>query len=281
MEYFRAFTKTFDVGDEVELSIDSRSGLVSVRGEETRQVRVEVVARLWAESEEEADDQAELIERGIRQEGNRVTIRAPVLVRPGLLILFGRGPRIDYQVTTPRATRAHVTSRSGRVEVESLAGPLELDVRSGRAAVREIGGNVQIVSRSGGVQVESIAGSLLLDSRSGSVRVSRCGGDVTIQSRSGSLQVEDVGRKLNIENRSGSVSYRGAVRAPFNIDVRSGSVRLAVDPNSRFFLDAESASGSVRSDLPLRRGAGGAAARADGPTVRVRTRSGSIHIVTR
>lgn len=300
MEYIRTFTREFEVGDRAEVSIDNRSGTVTVRGDETQRVRVEVVARLWADSDTEADEQADLIRRGIRQEGKRVTVRAPTLLRPGPFILFGRGPRIDYQVTAPRATTATVTSRSGRVEVENLAGPLEVDAKSGRVAVSDIGGDTRIASRSGSVQAESVAGSLVLESRSGGVRVSRCEGDVTVHTRSGSLQIEDVGGKLKIEARSGSatvsdvgadltittgsgsVRYDGAVRGPFDIDVTSGSVRLALDPNSSFFLDAETTSGSVRSDLPLRRSPGGApTSRAAGPTVRIRIRSGSIHIVPR
>jgi hypothetical protein len=53
-------------------------------------------------------------------------------------------------------------------------------------------------------------------------------------------------------------------------------VRLAVDVDRPFFLDAQSHHGAVHSDLPLRRGAGGP--KADAPTLRVHTRSGSIHI---
>jgi DUF4097 and DUF4098 domain-containing protein YvlB len=282
MEYIRTFTREFDVGDEAQVSIESRSGTVTVRGDETQRVRVEVIARLWADNDVEADEQADLILRGIQQGGKRVTVRAPTLLRPRPFILFGRGPRIDYQVTAPRATTATITSRSGRVEVEELAGPLEIEARSGRVAVRDIGSDTKIASRSGSVQADVIAGSLALESRSGGVKVSRCEGDVTVRSRSGSLQIEEVGGALKIETRSGSVRYDGDVRGPFDIDVTSGSVRLAVNPKRSFFLDAESSSGSVRSDLPLRRAASAAPSpRERGPTVRIRTRSGSIHIVPR
>ena len=276
MEYIRTLSKAFDVGDRAALTIDSRSGSVIVRGDETQQVRVEVVARLWAESDEEADEQAELIERGVQQEGERVTIRAPALARTGFLVILTRGPRIDYQVTVPHATKATITSRSGRIEVENVREPLQAELRSGRIAVREIGADVRIVSRSGGVQAESIEGALTIESRSGVVRVSSCAGDVTVLSRSGLVQVEDVARKLKIESRTGAIRYDGDVHASFDISVRTGSVRLAVNPNSGFFLDAEATTGMVRSDLPLRRDA--PAPTAGGPTVRIRARTGSIHI---
>ena len=258
MEFLRTLTREFEGGDKAELAIDNRAGMVTVRGEDTKRVRVEVVARLWAESEDEADDQMELVAHGIRQEGKRVIVRAPALPQSSLFMLFGRGTRIEYQVTAPRSSTGTLLSRSGRVEIENLAGPLSVEARSGRVTVREIRGDTRIVSRSGSVQAESIAGSLAVESRSGSVRVSDCAGSATVASR------------------SGAVRYEGAVRGDFDINVRSGSVRLSVDPDSSFFLDAESAHGTVRSDLHLRRGGG--AARTGGPTVRIRTRSGSIHI---
>jgi DUF4097 and DUF4098 domain-containing protein YvlB len=279
MEYIRTFTREFDTGPEADLSVDGRAGAITVRGEETARVRIEVVARLWGEDEAEADDQAELIKGGIRRDGNRISIRAPALLHPRSFIFFTRGPRIDYQISVPKKTKATIANRSGRTEIEQIAGPLDVDSRSGRVSVREIGADVRVTSRSGSVQVESIGGSLTLESRSGSVRVSACKRDVSLISRSGSVVIEEVGGKLKLESRSGAVRYEGAVLDAFEIDVRSGLVRLAVDAERPFFLDAQSDHGAVRSDLPLRRGGG--APSADGPTLRVRTRSGMIHIVPR
>jgi DUF4097 and DUF4098 domain-containing protein YvlB len=297
MDYVRTFTREFDIGEPVELVVENRAGTVSVRGEETKRARIEVVAHLWAETDDEADDQAELVSRGIKQEGKRILVRAPALLQPHPFLFFARSPRIDYAITLPRRCEANVTSRSGRVEVESIAGPLEVNARSGRVGAREIGGDTRLISRSGSVQAEAIGGSLLAESRSGSVRVSQCRGDARVQARSGSVQAEEIGGKLEVQTRSGStgivdvggelrvsamsgsVRYEGAVRGSFDIDVMSGSAKLALDADSVFFLDAESTNGSVRSDLPVRNTSSGPPK--DAPTVRIRARSGSIVLATR
>ena len=281
MEFIRTFTKEFEAGDATRLTVENRSGTISVRGEETARVRVEVVARLWAEDEREADDQEELVRRGIRLEGQHVTVRAPSLLRGGPLLFFGRGPRIDYLITVPRATEGEITSRSGRVEVANVTGPLAIEASSGRVALRDIAGDVRIDSRSGGVQVESIGGMLTISSRSGTVRVDGCDGDVNVQTRSGAIQLAELGAALQVEQRSGTVRYEGGVCGPYTINVSSGSVRIALDRGSRFFLDAESSSGSVRSDMPVRRGSGAGRSPKGAPTVLIRTRSGSIHILPR
>src|SRR3990170_759356 len=191
MEYIRTFSREFDVGERALLDLESRPGTLSVRGADTQRVRIEVVARLWAENDDEADEQTNLIERGIQQHGERVTIRAPTLLRGGPLFFFGRGPRIDYQVTVPRASRGRLTSRSGRVEVAELHGPLEIEARSGRVSVRRIDASVNILSRSGSVEIEEVAGSLAIESRSGGVKARRCGGNVSLRSRSGSTPGEE------------------------------------------------------------------------------------------
>ncbi len=282
MEFIRTFTEEFEAGDAARLTVENRSGTISVRGEDdTARVRVEVVARLWAEDEREADDQQELVRRGIRSEGPHVIVRAPSLLRPRPLLFFGRGPRIDYLITVPRATEGELTSRSGRVEVANVTGPLAIEARSGRVALSDIAGDARIDSRSGGVQVESIGGSLTIRSRSGTVRVDGCAGDVDVQTRSGAIQLSELGAGLQVEQRSGSVRYAGDVCGPYSINVGSGSVRMALDESSRFFLDAESRSGTVRSDMPVRRGSGGGGSPKDAPTMLIRTRSGSIHILPR
>ncbi len=298
MDYIRTLTREFEAGGgRLELSVENRSGAVSVRGEDTNTVHLEVIAHLWADDEDEADDQLELISRGIRHEGQRLTIRAPALLRAKPILFFSRGPRIEYQLVVPRSCSASINSRSGRADVENVSGPLELEVRSGRATARNIGGEVRVKSWSGGTQLESIGGSVAVESRSGSVRVTACKGNCSIGARSGSLQIEDVGGNVDADTRSGSASitevggslklltrsgsirYEGPVRGSFNIEIWSGSIRLAVDSESVFFLDAESSHGAVRSDLPLRRKAGPPPP--DAPTVRLRTRSGAITIEPR
>jgi hypothetical protein len=294
MEYIRTLSREFEVGNSLELQIDNRSGAVSVRGEDTTKTRIEVVARLWAEDEDEADDQLELIARGIKHDGSRVTIKAPALLRDRPILFFGRGPRIEYQLVVPRKCRASITSRSGRVDVEDISGPIELIVRSGKAYAHRIDGDVRVESSSGGTQLEEVAGNVTVDARSGGIRVIGCKGTCTISARSGSLQVEDVAGDIDIETRSGSttvadaggavklrarsgaVRYDGAVRGLVDIDVWSGAIRMSVDRDSVFFLDAESAHGAVRSDLSVR--SKSEPPPADAPTVRVRTRAGGIII---
>ena len=297
MDYIRTLAREFDVGGRLELAIENRSGVVTVRGEDTTDVRLDVVAHLWAEDEDEAADQLELISRGIKHDGQRLTIRAPALLRPKPFFFFGRSPRIDYTLAVPRNCRASITSWSGRAEVENISGPLELIGRSGRVSAREIAGDVTVDKSSGHSQLEGIGGTVTVESKSGGVRVHRCRKTCTVKSRSGSVQVEDVqgdvdvdtrsgtaavsdaGGAVKITARSGSIRYEGGVHGPIDIEVWSGSVRVAVEPGSVFFIDAESTHGSVRSEMPMR--SESTEPPPGAPTMRLRTRAGSILIAPR
>jgi hypothetical protein len=92
------------------------------------------------------------------------------------------------------------------------------------------------------------------------------------------VRVEDVRGPVEIATDTGAVEYRGRVLQSISIEATTGSVRLAVPADARFYLDATSRVGSVRSDLPIGEGEPPAE---DAPTVCVRTEMGSIRIVPR
>lgn len=311
MEYIRAATREFATGGRLALDVDSRSGNTVVEGQDTDRVTVQIVAHVWEESAEGADDALARIVGGIRQQGESLTIRTPEFSGGGGWFLFGRGTRVDYAITVPRATACRIASRSGRVEVARIDGPLEVEQRSGRTTVRGIAADVEIASRSGPTDVEQVLGRLAVVSHSGKVTVREVEGDVRVSSHSGSLQVERVGGSLEAQSHSGrltaaeiagdvrleaksgsvtlsgagggavlrtisgSVTFRGAVLGSLEVTAVSGSITLDVDPQRPFFIEAESASGAIHSGLSAREGG---PPPAGAPTVRARTTSGSIHI---
>ena len=83
MEYLRTLTREFEVGEQADLRVENRAGSVAVHGEDTRQVRIEVVAHLWANSDHEAVEQLALIQRNIHQDRAPLMVRPPRLLRPG------------------------------------------------------------------------------------------------------------------------------------------------------------------------------------------------------
>jgi DUF4097 and DUF4098 domain-containing protein YvlB len=296
MEHVRTVAREFETGEHAVLHVEARSGAVVVESHEAPRVTVEATVRTWTEHSSEADAAAALVEAAIEQDAHRVIVRAPTLPKTDHWSWFAgsRGSRVDYAIRVPVDSAVRVLSRSGSVRVTGTHGRLHIESGSGRVSVEHVAGDVTVLSRSGSVAVERIHGTLTAEARSGRIDVRAVSGETAVEARSGSIEVREIGGELRVKTHTGSINmhdvagdvkaqahtgavrYTGKVLGDYDVRAHTGMIHLAVDPDYPFYIDAESEIGSVRSDLPPRRGAGPASG--DGPKVRLRTRTGSIRI---
>src|SRR5438874_52742 len=131
MEYIRTATREFEAGDRLSLDVEGRSGNITVEGAETSTATVRIVAHIIEETAEAADAVLDQVLEGIRHDGSRLIVVAPQISSNGPWFLFGRGTRVDYAITVPRATTCRISSRSGKVEVAHIDAPVEIEARSG------------------------------------------------------------------------------------------------------------------------------------------------------
>ncbi|HYM16142.1 MAG TPA: DUF4097 family beta strand repeat-containing protein [Dehalococcoidia bacterium] len=297
MEHTRTITREFTTGENAVLHMESRSGAVAVEAGAGASVRVEAIVHVWSDLAVEADEAASLVGRGMEQDAHRVIIRAPSMPQTEGWSLWGgkRGSRVDYTVRVPSSTAVRVLSRSGRVQISRTKGRVHVEAISGRCGVDHITGNVTAVARSGSLTIEHIEGDVTAETKSGRVEVGHVSGTATVEARSGTAELRDIGGELRVATHTGAITiedahaavraraqtgairYRGRVEADMDMKAHTGLIQLAVDPAQPFFIDAESSLGSVRSDLPPRRGGSGSADGA-GPKVRLRTHTGAIRL---
>jgi len=247
----------------------------------------------------ESDEHAHRFARGFHDDGESFPFGGLRFGGTGIIaavrrIVIDSDVRVDMELRVPRrcavnadlragtlrvsGVHAGVTarSRSGRCEIADIGGDVTLETHSGHATVHAIRGGVKVESRSGRIDISEVDGDLDVDVRSGRFDGRGVGGRARVRGQSGMVRLENARGPVEISAESGAVEVRGPVVAPITIDVRAGSARIAVPADARFYLDAESRLGSVRSDLPV-----GEDERppADALTVRVRTEMGSIRIV--
>ncbi len=297
MDFTRTITREYETPERAVLHVEARSGSVSVDSHAKQQIRVEAIIHVWSDHEAEADDAAQLVERAMAQdEQQRVIIRAPGLPQSEGWSFWGkRGARVEYNITVPVHTAVRALSRSGRVSVAHIEGRVHAESGSGRMTLEDIIGDVAIVSRSGNISVSNVKGLLTAEARSGRIEARDITGKAALQSRSGTIDIRNVSGDLearahtgtiSIEGahgsvyaraHTGSVRYSGLIEGDISLSAHTGSVLMAVDPAQPFFLDAESETGTVRSELPPRRGQA-TQPPARGPKVRLRTNTGSIRI---
>ncbi len=299
MEHTRTITREFETGAKAVLHIEARSGAVVVESHVGDNVQVEATVHVWSDMAVDADEAATLVARGMEQDAHRVIIRAPSLPQTEGWSLWGgkRGSRVDYSVRVPKTTAVRVLARSGSIRVANTDGRVHVECGSGRCSATDIAGDVTMITRSGPVGVERVRGDVRVEARSGRVEVRGVSGAATLSSRSGALDARDVGGDVSAQANTGTIvieraggavharahtgtiRYNGAVAGDFDMEAHTGMIHLAVDPEHAFFIDAESRVGNVRSELPPRRGGGGApAGNGSGPKVKLRTQTGSIRI---
>ena len=164
---------------------------------------------------------------------------------------------VSYTVAAPAGTRVTVSSVSGSIRVTDIKGDLAATSVSGAVrlasvgrigAAKSVSGDVEIVDTQvdGTVEAASVSGNVLLRK----VNARR----VDAGSVSGNVVLQDLqSDRVEAHSVSGGIEYSGSLakKGRYELSSHSGDVRLVVGANAGFELEANSFSGSVRSDLPL------------------------------
>ncbi len=313
MKFTRTIDRSLSVGPQPELLLVNRRGRTVIRGEDRDGIQLSATLSVDADRQSEADERFDAYQLPIEQMGDRVEI-GPLTLKEELqdeleaklghtIRIIGlnieiqsiwSAPRMDVELLVPRRCEvtaenrtgalslegvrcgARLQGRTGPIDVSEVEGDVEIETRTGNVEARSVRGNLSAHTRTGKVLVEDVTGDAILQTRTGRVRVARVGGRLQCTTRVGSIRVQESPGAFQLKTETGRVEYAGLVANPGSIKARNGSIRLAVSPDSAFFVDALAERGRVRSELDVREmqePSEGA------PTIRLRTKTGSIHIV--
>lgn len=205
--YVERQEKQFSVTGKPEVSLATFDGSIEIRPWDRQEVHVIVEKR--ASSKETADE----IEIHTEQQANRIVVDVKVPRHEGYL---------------------HVHRRSAKLIVSM---PGESDVLA--------------KSSDGAIDVEGIAGRIELRSGDGSIRARRLDGDVNVQTGDGSIRIESAKGALRVNTGDGSIVAEGTFT---NLRARSGdgSIRIAAEPGSASSgdWDISTGDGTVTVALP-------------------------------
>jgi len=268
-EQTERFSRKVKIGRDGRFSLNNIAGDIVVTAGPGDEVSIEAVKKTRGDKSELAnvqitvDDRAGRVDVRTEYEQNR-TDRNRRTDRVS----------VDYTVTVPASASVDLHSISGSVTVTAVHGSLRAETISGTITVSDAPQLEAAKSVSGNVSLTGIAsdGDLSASSISGNVTakgVKARGLDLGIIS--GDINVSDViCERLGVKSVSGSVEYAGAIvkGGRYEITAHSGTVRLLLANPAGFELNANSFSGSIRSELPLT--IGGDSARRDGNNPRGR-----------
>jgi DUF4097 and DUF4098 domain-containing protein YvlB len=260
---------TFDTPGPLLLSLRVPAGSVTIETTDGRQTDVELepLDRNAAAVIEEAT--VELRRRG---EGHELVVE----LEERRFLVFSTAPRVGVRIRCPHGADLDVKTVSADVRANGRLGTGAVKSVSGDVALPDLAGDARIKSVSGDVRLNRVGGGVEVQTVSGDVNADSAGGTVSITTVSGDLRIDEAGRSVAAKSVSGD-QYIGAVRAGATCQTVSGDVYVAIPPGLQVYIDANSRSGDVTSELDPSDGdlavEGGQVAE-----LRVKTMSGDIRI---
>lgn len=251
------FTRDLTVSGRADLTVATGSGNIHLTSGPAGRVQIfGHVKSNWGGSDAQVHEIAN--HPPIEQTGN--------IVRIGTSHESFRDISIDYEIQVP--ADAFLSAATG----------------SGSVTDNGVGANAKLSTGSGSIHATGLRGGFKVSTGSGNIYAEQTGdGDVKAQTGSGTIELRNLHGGLNAETGSGSIKVGGTPSAQWRLHTGSGSVELWTG-SAAFTLDAGTGGGSIHCDREIatqgmteRHHLAGKIA-GGGPTVRIETGSGSIHI---
>ena len=201
--------------------------------------------------------------------------------------LVFRHVSIDYEITTPANTMLVAESGSGDLQLSNINGTVKAHTGSGSIRADKLGSGSRLETGSGTIEANNLMGSTTLQTGSGEIHAQLASaGDVVAGTGSGRYQTGQCTRSGEGGDRVGHTRDQRATHCTLEAGDGLGRYFAAAGQHAHFTLDAETGSGSVKSDPPLTMTTHGSTDKhhvsgtvnGGGPTIKAETGSGDIHI---
>jgi DUF4097 and DUF4098 domain-containing protein YvlB len=255
-EQVEKFTRSVKVGDGAVLDLSHLAGDVRVTGGGGSDIKIDATKRVRHRDADEAKRLLEALRIEVNTFNNRVEVRT---IYPRRTSTRGNSisANVDYVIEVPSGIAVALKSVSGDLTVSNVRGEVRLEAISGNVSITNTP-NVAIAKTVSGNVTASDIGSqtaLVLSTVSGTVIAtglkvrSLDAGSVSGDVRLTGSQIE----RLEASSVSGNIEFDAPLvkGGRYEFTSHSGNVRVLLSGNTGFELDADTFSGSVRSDVPV------------------------------
>jgi hypothetical protein len=269
-------SQTYETPGQLVLNLAIPAGEILIDSTPGDTTRVELDALTDSARELLSQTRIELRERGGAHE---VVVDVPT-TRSGFFISFGRGPDFRLRVSCPPGAELDVQTKSADVQARGVFGPAVVKTASGDVSLGEVQGDVRVKTASGDVSLDDVHGTTSVQTASGDLAAQRTRNDVNAQLVSGDVWIRDALGSLGLNTVSGDIRLDAVVEGTVDLNAISGDIIVGVRRGSRVFVDCNTISGSMNSELELSDSPAGAPTES-GPQVEIRgkTVSGDVMLV--
>jgi hypothetical protein len=266
-------SETYQTPGDLKLTLAIPSGDIEIETAPGDSTRVELDALTDSARELLNGTRMEVRDRGAH--GHEVVVEVPSS-RSGFFISFGRGPDFRLRVSCPPGADLDAQTKSADLHVRGELGNVQVKTASGDVELDEITGEARVKTASGDVSVGDVHGTTSIQTASGDLSVERARGDLTGQLVSGDIWVRDALGSLSLNTVSGDVRVDAAVEGVAQVNAISGDINIGVRRGSSVYVDCNTISGSMNSELELSDSPSPAGEQGPQLEIRAKTVSGDV-----
>ncbi len=240
---------SYPVNTPAALVVENANGNVVVTGGAGDTIVVRAHKTAWGANQAEAEAALQQIKVTVTQLNNEVTVK---VTQPDQMIIVGsvRSNLVDLTIEVPQATAANinvafgdvsltnltegvvVTSNSGRVKAEAVAGEVHINADFGETLLKNSQVTaVTIESQSGAVTLGNVeaAETVSLSSDFGAITFEQgAAAALTVQGKSGEIRLTDlsIAGLVEVSDDFGSLTLAQVDGVAYELDTQSGAVNV-------------------------------------------------------
>lgn len=232
-----ATTYEFDTPHPLDVSIRNQAGSVEITAADVSQTTVEIVPN----DSKGADLAARTL---VALSGDAGHLRIDIPDRKML-----RQPPLEIIVTLPSGSTVDIETATADVRTRGIFDGVSVNTASADVSVSHVSGRAEVNTASGDVHISRCEGPVQIRTASGDVRLDYSGIHSSVQTASGDALLGRIAGELSARSASGDVIVATAGAGSLQIKTMSGDVVIGVAPGLLLWLDVQSLSGEVASQL--------------------------------
>jgi hypothetical protein len=228
------FEQTFEVEPDVRVDVDIMIGKIALRAIDTPELRVHAKG-------------------DVRVDGSRrrVSVSAP----HASWFPWSQPRDVEVEIELPRQSRITARTINGGIEVDDVAGELDLHAANGAIEVKGAPREAYLETMNAGIKFEGEHSAVVAKTLNGEIDLAGVSGEVQANTMSGRIRVRgDALERAELRTMAGAIELDSSLAKGARVSVRSfsGPVTLRLPEGTSAQFDVQSYSGGFASDFSAR-----------------------------